>query len=215
MHRPAIEAVYAFRAQDGDWFGPHDALPPDESTDETLRFEPAQPVNAFAGQALTMRFGPWDHDVSVHACQVTLPDGMPRRVRVTHAVLDFMFGDGQTPLRQAMTALEHATALNPQVPAPLRAVIDQPARKMGAGVPAEELIAAVEKVVLLAGLAIGDEHVQTAMRRLERVVREYRTWAKVTAPIQLPATADNTPYEQDDSDAAAIEPPEGRRRTRC
>lgn len=64
--------------------------------------------------------------------------------------------------------------------------------------------------MLLAGLAIGDEHVQTAMRRLERVVREHRTWAKVTAPIQLPATADNTPDEQDDSDAAAIEPPEGR-----
>jgi hypothetical protein len=39
----------------------------------------------------------------------------------------------------------------------------------------------VEKVVLLAGLAVGDEHVETAMRRLERVVSEYHTWAKVTA----------------------------------
>jgi hypothetical protein len=181
MHRPVIEAVYAFRAQNGDWFGPHDALPPGQFTDGMLRFEPTQPVNSFAGQVLTMRFGPWDHNVSVHACQVTLPDGMPRRVRVTHAVLDFMFGDGQTPLRQAVTALEHATALNLRVPAPLRAAIDQAARKMGVGVPTEQFIAAVEKVVLLVGLAVGDEHVETAMRRLERVVREYRTWAKVTA----------------------------------
>jgi hypothetical protein len=186
MHRPAIEAVYAFRAQDGQWFGPYDVLPAGEFTDGTLRFEPAQPVNAFAGQVLIIRFGPWDHDVSVHACQVTLPDGTPRRVRVTHTVLDFMFGDGQTPLRQAMTALEHATALNPQVPAPLRAAIDQAARKMGIGVPAEQFIAAVEKVVLLAGLAFGDEHVETAMRRLKRVVGEYRTWAKVTAPADVP-----------------------------
>ena len=180
MHRPAIEAVYTFRTQNGNWFGPHEALPAGKFTDGTLRFEPAQPVNAFAGQVLTMRFGPWDHDVSVHACQITLPDGMQRRVRVTHAVLDFIFGDGQTPLRQAMTALEHATALNPRVPAPLRAVIDQAARKMGTGVPTEEFIAEVEKVMLLAGLAVGDEHVETAMRRLERVVSEYRTWAKVT-----------------------------------
>lgn len=146
-----------------------------------MSFEPAQPVNALAGQVLTMRFGPWDRDVSVHACQVTLPDGTPRRVRVTHAVLDLMFGDRQTPLRQAMTALVNATALNPQVPAPLRAAIDQAAGKMGIGIPAEQFIAAVEKVVLLAGLAATDEHPETAMRRLERMTGEYRTWAKVTA----------------------------------
>ena len=182
MHRPATEAVYAFRSQNGNWFGPHEALPAGKFTDGTLRFEPAQPVNAFAGQVLTMRFGPWDHDVSVHACQVTLPDGMPRRVRVTHAVLDFMFGDGQTPLRQAMTALVNATTLNPAVPQPLHAAIDQAARKMGIGVPAEEFIAAVEKVVALADLAAAaDEHAATAMRRLERVVDEYRTWARVAS----------------------------------
>lgn len=179
MHRPAAEAVYAFRSETGNWFGPGDALPVGEFTDGTLRFEPAQPVSPFAGQVLTMRFGPWDHDVSVHVCQVTLPDGMPRRVRVTHAVLDFMFGDGQTPLRQAMTALVNATTLNPRVPAPLGAVIDQAAGKMGLEVPAEEFIATVERVVALAGLDAVDEHVATAMRRLERVVDEYRTWARV------------------------------------
>ena len=46
MHRPAIEAVYAFRTQNGNWFGPHEALPARKFTDGTLRFEPAQPVNA-------------------------------------------------------------------------------------------------------------------------------------------------------------------------
>lgn len=178
MHRPAAEAVYAFRAQDGTWFGPHDALQHGQYADGTLHFEPAQPVNAFADQVLTMRFGPWDRDVSVHACQVTLPDGMPRRVRVTHAVLDFLFGDGQTPLRQAMTALVNAGTLNPLVPQPLRSAIERAAGKMGLGVPPELFIAEVEKVVALAGLAAPDERVATAMRRLERVVREYRAWAK-------------------------------------
>ena len=176
MHRPAAEAVYAFRAEDGTWFGPHDALQHGQYADGTLHFEPGQPVNAFAGQVLTMRFGPWDQDVSVHACQVTLPDGMPRRVRVTHAVLDFLFGDGQTPLRQAMTALVNAGTLNPLVLQSLRSAIERAAGKMGLGVPPQLFMA--EKVVALAGLAAPDERVATAMRRLERVVKEYRAWAK-------------------------------------
>ena len=146
----------------------------------TLRFEPAQPTSPFAGQVLTMRLGPQERDVSVHACQVTLPDGTPRRVRVTHAVLDFMFGDGQTPLRQAMTALTHAAVMNPRVPAPLQAAIDQAARAMGLGVPVEQFIAAVEKVMALTGLDPADKNVATAMRRLEQVLEEYHTWARVT-----------------------------------
>jgi hypothetical protein len=108
----------------------------------------------------------------------SLPDGMPRRVRVTHAVMDFMFGDGQTPLRHAMTALVNATTLNPAIPQALHAAIDQAAQKMGIGVPTEQFIAAVEKVVALAGLTAADAHAATAVRRLERVVEEYRTWAR-------------------------------------
>ena len=99
-------------------------------------------------------------------------------MRVTHAVLDLMFGDGQTPLRQAMTALVNADTLNPLVPQPLRSAIERAASKMGLGVPPELFIAEVEKVVALAGLAAPDERVATAMRRLERVVKEYRAWAK-------------------------------------
>ena len=36
----------------------HDALQHGQYADGTLHFEPAQPVNAFADQVLTMRFGP-------------------------------------------------------------------------------------------------------------------------------------------------------------
>lgn len=177
MHRPADEAVYAFRSQAGRWFGPSDALPEGQFTDGVLHFEPAEPVSPFAGQLLTMRYGPWDQDVSVHACQVLEPGGQQRRVRVTHAVLDFLFGDGQTPLRQAMTALVHATGMNPRVRPQLRAAIEQAASAMVPGVPLKQFIASVEAVVSLAPLAVADEHVMVAMRRLERVVTEYRAWA--------------------------------------
>lgn len=180
MHRSGVEAVYAFRSQNGSWFGPHTALPDGEFTDGTLHFEPAQPTSPFAGQVLTMRFGPQERDVSVHACQVTLPGGAPRRVRVTHAVLDFMFGDGQTPLRQAMTALTHVAMGNPRVPAQLQATIDQAARAMSLGVPVERLTAAVDKVVALVGLDAADENVADAIRRLEQAALEYKIWVRIT-----------------------------------
>jgi hypothetical protein len=180
MHRSGVEAVYAFRSQNGSWFGPHTTLPDGEFTDGTLHFEPTQPMSPFAGQVLTMRFGPQERDVSVHACQLTLPGGAPRRVRVTHAVLDFMFGDGQTPLRQAMTALTHAAMGNPRVPAQLQATIDQAARAMSLGVPVERLTAAVDKVVALVGLDAADENVADTLRRLEQVALEYKIWVRIT-----------------------------------
>jgi hypothetical protein len=37
----------------------------------------------------------------------------------------------------------------------------------------------------------------------------YEWWTAEVEAIQLPATVDNTPDEQDDCDASAIEPPEG------
>ncbi|HEX7161236.1 MAG TPA: hypothetical protein VF223_08375 [Trebonia sp.] len=181
MHRSGAEAVYAFRSQDGNWFGPHTELPDGEFTDGTLHFEPAQPANPFAGQDLTMRFGFQEGDVSVHACRVTLPDGVQRRVRVTHAVLDLMFGDGQAPLRRAMTAVTHAAMGNPQLPAQLQAMIDQAARAMGPGVPIERLTAAVGRVVALVGFDVADENVAAAIRRLEQAAVEYRIWVTVTS----------------------------------
>jgi hypothetical protein len=179
MHWSGVDVVYAFRSQNGNWFGPHTALPNGEFTDGTLHFEPAQPTNPFVGQVLTMRFGPQERDVSAHACQVTLPDGSPRHVRVTHAVLDFMFGDGQTPLRQAVAALTHAAIGNPRVPALLQAVIGQAARMMTLAVPVERLTTAVDRVVAIVGPDAADENVAAAIRRLEPVALEYRMWVKV------------------------------------
>jgi hypothetical protein len=180
MHRSSAEAVYAVRSQDGDWFGPHTALPDGQFTDGTLHFEPAQRTNPFAGQVLTMRFGFQERDVSVHACQVALPDGTQRRVRVTHAVLDLMFGDGQTPLRQAMTVLTCAAMGNPRVPAQLQVTIDQAARAMSLGIPTERLTTAVDRVVALVGLDAADENVAAAIRRLERAALEYRIRERLT-----------------------------------
>jgi hypothetical protein len=180
MHRSGVDAVYAFRSQNGNWFGPHTALPDGEFTDGTLHFEPAQPTSPFADQVLTMRFGPQERDVSDHDCLVTLPDGAQRRVRVTHAVLDFMFGDGQTPLRQAITALTHAATGNPRIPVQLQAEIDQAARATTLGVPVERLTAAVDKVVAIVGPDAADENVAAAIRRLEQVALEYRMWVLVT-----------------------------------
>jgi hypothetical protein len=177
MHRSSVEAVYAFCSESGTWFGPDDALPFGEFADGILDFDPAEPASPFAGQRLTMRFGHWEEGVTAYACQVTLPGGQQRRVRVTNTVMDFLFGDGQTPLRQAMTAVTNATLGNPRIPGQMQAVIEQAARKMGMTVPVRQFVDAVENVVALAPLAAGDQNALIAMRRLQRVVEEYRTWA--------------------------------------
>lgn len=129
-----------------------------------------------------MRFGPWSQDVTVHACQVSLPDGMPRRVRVTQQVLDYMFGDAQTPLRQALTALVHATMGNPRVAPRLQELINHAANAMTLETPTGQFIASIEAVISEARLVdTADAHVIVAFRRLERVVREFQAWAAVNA----------------------------------
>ncbi len=118
MHRPAAEAVYAFRAQDGTWFGPHDALPARavRRRDAALRPGPAgRRVRRPGAHHAVRAVGPGREC----PCLPGHPAGQGCRVAsgFTHAVLDFLFGDGQTPLRQAMTALVNAGTLNPLVPA--------------------------------------------------------------------------------------------------
>jgi len=109
--------------------------------------------------------------------------------RASHAVnslvgsIDFLFGDGQTPLRQAMTALTHAAKWNPRVHPQLQAVIDWAAPKMGHEVRSGSSSARWRAWWALEPLAIGDENVTIAMRRLQRVVEEYRAWAGATAPL--------------------------------
>jgi len=86
---------------------------------------------------------------------------------------------GQTPLRQAMTALAHAAKSNPQVPPQLQTAINQATRAMPAGVPATHLIANADRLVALMGFDAPDENVVAATRRLEQAAVEYRMWRLV------------------------------------
>jgi hypothetical protein len=79
---------------------------------------PNAPAGRFAGQQLLVRHGPWDTDVSFHAPQVTEKDtGRQVRVRATYEVIDWLFGDGQSALRQAMTKVAQAVAMTPNTKA--------------------------------------------------------------------------------------------------
>lgn len=182
MHRPAAEAIYAFASQTGVWFGPHEALLPGEFTDGRMQFAPAEPVTPFAGQQLTVRYGPWDSsDVSVHAPLVTAPDGQPRRVRATNEVIAFLFGDAEAPLRQAMHALVNATQMHPRLDTRLLHLIDNAASAMRPGLPAGRFITAVEAIVAQGVLAEGDGRVMTLLHRLQRLALEYRAWETMNA----------------------------------
>jgi hypothetical protein len=64
------------------------------------------------------------------------------QVRATYEVIDWLFGDGQTALRQAMTAVAQAAAITPQVvtPATGRAAAQpEPAAAGASGAPAPGL----------------------------------------------------------------------------
>ena len=90
----------------------------------------------------------------------------------------FTFDDGRAPLRQAMTALTVTAMGNPQVPAPLQAMIER-AHAMNHGVPAERHVAAVDRLVSLVGFDAADENVAAAIRHLEKAALEYRMWARI------------------------------------
>lgn len=82
-------------------------------------------------------------------------------------------------MRQAMTTLTHAAVGNPRVPAPLQAAVDQAARAMGLGVPVEQFIAAVEKVMALTGLdarPTSPRRTSTASKQASR--RHAVSWAE-------------------------------------
>src|SRR5260221_95995 len=77
--------------------------------------------NRFAGQELLVRHGRWEGDVSFDAALIRdTATGTPERVRVTYEVIGWLFGDGQTAIRQALTAVAHAAALNPLLDPKLR-----------------------------------------------------------------------------------------------
>lgn len=184
----AGDAIFAFQTEDGCWWGSPEAVPAGESTTAMLRFEPVNPeINQFAGQVLRVRFGPCRDDVSFTSAQVSLADGSQRRVRVTHEVVDLLFVDGETPLRRALTQVVHATLHNPAVDPVFRQVVaraaDAQCRSVSAAgedrIPTAEFIAAVQAIVDNAPNADPlDVHSAVAVRRLEKVVADYRAWSK-------------------------------------
>ncbi|GAB3901242.1 hypothetical protein ACFQ1S_12405 [Kibdelosporangium lantanae] len=187
----AVDAIYAFQPEDDRWFGSRDAFSTGEFVTAMLPFQPANPeTNRFAGQVLRVRIGRCDQDVSFTSAQVRLADGTERRVRVTNEVVNLLLGDGQTPLRQALTQVVHAAVGNPAVDGAFqqvayRAALAQVESVPAAGknrIPVAEFVAAVEAVLDEArnfpdGL---DAHSAEAVWRLEQVVADYEMWRKAT-----------------------------------
>lgn len=172
-------AIYAFCDPDGNWFGPAEAL--DTFGLGWLSFNPPNaPASRFAGQELLVRHGPWDTDVSFHAPQITEKDtGRPVRVRATYEVIDWLFGDGQTAVRQAMTKVARAVATTPNTNRTLVELVDKATTAQNPDLPIEDFIAAAAEVAEHAALGYRDSgRLSRALGDLERTVRQRRVWAE-------------------------------------
>lgn len=175
----ADSAIYAFCDQDGNWFGPADALEKDQYRTGWLSFDPPNPPpNLFAGQELLVRHGPWEGDVTFHAPQITEKDtGRLIRIRATYEVVDWLFGDGQTALRQAMTKVAHAVAMTPNADPALVKLVDEATTAQNPGLPIEDFIAAAAKVAGHAGPGYrASASLDRALTELERAVRQRQVW---------------------------------------
>jgi hypothetical protein len=173
----AAEAIYAFQTEDGQWWGPYDALAEGQYVVAALPFDPdPRTQNRFARQVLRVRIGQRE-DVSPHATQVQLADGRPWRARVTNEIINLLFEDGQTPTRRAMRDLYYATSGNPRVNPAFQQVVNRAADAMTAN--DHTFFAAVQAVVAAApddrnlGGTAGP-----ALRRLKAVVDEYKRWTR-------------------------------------
>jgi len=174
-------AIYAFRDQAENWFGPSEALDEDHYGLGWLSFNPPNaPASRFAGQELLVRHGPWDGDVSFHAPQITEKNtGRPVRVRATYEVIDWLFGDGQTALRQAMTKVAHAVATTPNANQTLVELVAKATTAQNPDLPIEHFIAAAAELAEHAVLSYRDSaSLSRALLELERAVRQRQVWAE-------------------------------------
>jgi len=94
--RKAWVAAYAFRDEHGNWHGHPELLPKGSYHDSPsfVPFSPADRYNPLAGQVMQLRYGPVDEDygVSAYTVQVRQDNGNPLNLRMTHAVMDALFG---------------------------------------------------------------------------------------------------------------------------
>ena len=102
-----VVAAYAIRDEGGQWHGQPRLLRPGEYREAPtfIPFDPpADPYNPLGGQTFTVRYGAiaHDEDVSVYTVQIRQDDGSPLNLRMTHPVLDALFGPPilGTPERQ-------------------------------------------------------------------------------------------------------------------
>jgi hypothetical protein len=171
--------IYAFCDQAGNWFGPADAF--DKFGLGWLDFNPPNaPASRFAGQELQVRHGPWDTDVSFHAPQITEKDtGRQVHVRATYEVIDWLFGDGQTALRQAMTKVAQAVATTPNTNRTLVELVDKATTAQNPDLPLKDFIAAAAEVAEHAVLGYRDGgRLSRALGDLERAVQQRQVWAE-------------------------------------
>lgn len=175
----ADSAIYAFRDQAGNWFGPTEDLEEDQYGLGWLSFNPPNaPASRFAGQELMVRHGPWDGDVTFHAPQITEKGtGRLVRMRATNEVIDWLFGDGQTALRQAMTKVAQAVAMTPTTNRTLAELVDKAITAQNPGLPIEDFIAAATDVAEHAVLGYRDgATLSRALHELERAARQRQIW---------------------------------------
>ena len=171
--------IYAFCDQARNWFGPADAF--DKFGLGWLDFNPPNaPASRFAGQELQVRHGPWDTDVSFHAPQITEKDtGRQVHVRATYEVIDWLFGDGQTALRQAMTKVAQAVATTPNTNRTLVELVDKATTAQNPDLPLKDFIAAAAEVAEHAVLGYRDGgRLSRALGDLERAVQQRQVWAE-------------------------------------
>lgn len=172
-------AIYSFRDQAGNWFGPVGDLQEDQYGLGWLSFNPPNaPASRFAGQELLVRHGPWDGDVTFHAPQITEKGtGRLMRIRATNEVIDWLFGDGQTALRQAMTKVAQAVAMTPNTNRTLAELVNKATTAQNPDLPIKDFIAAAADVAEHAVLGYRDgATLSRALHELERAVRQRQAW---------------------------------------
>jgi hypothetical protein len=176
-------AIFAFRDMAGNWFGPADAVEDQDCGAGWLSFNPPYaPGSRFAGQELRVRFGPWDGDVTFHAPHITEEDtGRVIPIRATHEVVDWLLGDGETALRQAMTKVAQAIATTPDADPALIELVDRATTAQNPDLPINEFIAAAAKVAAHTPPGYRFNAILSqALTDLERAIQQRRAWDQET-----------------------------------
>lgn len=176
-----LDTVYAFETESNQWYGAVNALAPGQYSTGTMPFNP-NPITGhhrFGGQMLRVRIGQQPAaGVSAYAAMVHLPDGSPRRIRVTDRVMDLLLNDGETPMRQQMGPVYHAVIAAPDADAILRQAVTDASNTMNPlRFTAEQFVDAVHTVLETAEThPTNDDRATAALNRLADAYTAYQAW---------------------------------------